>query len=170
MGSLQGVRVGDDNGIYGKSHDDSAWVGGIGATELENPSYGGRATDISNGLPGQGRPTELPGGRMPRPSGDEDGNSGPFPAPAWPIHCGHFGGGKPPPPTVPLMQHAGPPVYTKRKAPCHFTVRQGSGAKEAAASGGGAEREHGEGFRGIQGSALKWYGVYVPGTGVDGRR
>ena len=75
---------------------------------------------------------------MPRPIGDKDGNAGPFPAPACPVHRGHFGGGKPPPPTVPPMRHAGPPAYTERKAPCNRTVRQGMGAKEAAASGGGA--------------------------------
>ena len=126
---------------------------------LEKLGHGGRAADLSHGLPVQGSPTDLPGGGMPMPSGDEDGNSGPFPAPAWPIHCGHFGGGKPPPPTVPLMQHAGPPVYTKRKAPCHFTVRQGSGAKEAAASGGGAEGELREGLLGIWGAAGKCDGV-----------
>ena len=102
------MRVGDDNGIYGESHDDPAWVGGIGATELENPGYGGRATDISNGLPGQGRPTELPGGGMPGTSGDEDGDAITLPAQACPGHRGNSEGGKYPPPTIHTMQHAGP--------------------------------------------------------------
>ena len=35
-------------------------------------------------------------------SGNEDGNVGPFYAPACPGHRGHFGGEKTPPPTVPL--------------------------------------------------------------------
>ena len=61
-GLLQGVWGGDGGGISGDSHDDSAWEGGRGATELENPGHGGQATDIPNGLPGQGRPTELSGG------------------------------------------------------------------------------------------------------------
>ena len=127
MGSLQGVRVGDDNGIYGKSHDDSAWVGGIGATELENPGYGGRATDISNGLPGQGRPTELPGGGMPGTSGGEDGDAITLTEQVCPRHRGNSGGGKYLPPTIHLMRHAGPPMSTERQAPCHSSVRQGSG-------------------------------------------
>ena len=61
-------------------------------------------------------------------------------------HRGHFGVGKPPPTTVPPMQHAGPLSYIERNSPCHRTVRQGGGAKEAAVSGGGVEGEHGEGL------------------------
>ena len=76
-------------------------------TELYNPSHQGRATDISNGLPGQGRPVELPGGGMPGPIGNKDGDAGTLPAPEFPKHCGHSGGGKPPPPMVHPMQHAG---------------------------------------------------------------
>ena len=87
--------------------------------------------------PGQGRPTELPGGGMPRPSGDEDGDAGPFTTPACPGHRGHFVGRKPPPPTVPPMQHYVTPACTECKAPCHCTMRHGSGVKEAVASRGG---------------------------------
>ena len=57
----------------------------------------------------------LPGGGMTRPSGDEDGDAVPFPAPSCPGNRGHFGGGKPPPPMVPPMQHSGTLVYTERK-------------------------------------------------------
>ena len=92
----------------------------------------------------QGRPAELTSGGMPGTSGNEDGDAGSFYAPAFPGHHGHFGVGKPPPPTVPPIQHAGPLAYTEQKAPCHCTVRQGSGAIEAAVSGGGFEGEHGE--------------------------
>ena len=74
-------------------------------------------------------------------SGDEDGNTGKFSVLACPVNCGHFGGGKPPPPTVPQMRHAGPPEYSKRKAPFHRPVRQGCGAEEKAASGGGTAVE-----------------------------
>ena len=83
---------------------------------------------------------------MPRTSSDEDGNACPFSTPAFPGNCGHFGGGKPSPPMVTPMQHAGTLAYTERKAPCHRTVRQGGGSKEMAVSGGGIEREHGEGL------------------------
>ena len=51
---------GDGGRIYGESHDDSAWVGGRGATELENPGHRGRFAYISNGLPGQGCPWSCP--------------------------------------------------------------------------------------------------------------
>ena len=77
-------------------------------------------------------------------SGDEDGDAGTFYAPACPGHSGHFGAEKHPPPTVPLMRYAVPLAYTKRKTPCHHKVRQGSGAEEAAVSGGGTEGEYGE--------------------------
>ena len=76
--------------------------------ELENLGQGGRAADLSNGLPGQGRPEELPSGRMPRLGGDEDGDAGSLPIPEYPGHCIHSGRGKPPPPTVHLMQYYGP--------------------------------------------------------------
>ena len=66
--------------------------------------------DLSHGLTDQGSPVELPGGGMPRPSGEKDVNAGPFTAPARPGHHGHFGGGKPPPPTLPPMKHAGSPA------------------------------------------------------------
>ena len=81
---------------------------------------------------------------MPRTSGDEEGDAGPFYAPACPGHRGHFGGGKPPPHMVPPMQHDGPLVNTERKAPYHRIVLQGRGVKEAAVSGGEVDVEHGE--------------------------
>ena len=75
------MRGGDGGGIPDESPDDSTWAGGIGATELDKPGHGARDMDISNGLPGQGRPAELPGGGMPGPNGDEDGDAGALPAP-----------------------------------------------------------------------------------------
>ena len=80
-GFLQGVRVDDGGGIPGESPNDSAWEGVRDATELENPVRGGRTTDISYGIPGKGRPVELPGGGMPGPIGDKDGDAGALPAP-----------------------------------------------------------------------------------------
>ena len=68
------------------------------------------------------------------------------------------------------MQHAGPPAGTERQAPCHSSVRQGSGAEEAAASGGGSKGELGDGLRGIQGSDGECNGVRYLGrvlTEVD---
>ena len=122
---MQGVWGGYGGGIPGKSPDESAWAGGRGATELEKPGCGGRATDILNDLPGQGRPVELLGGGMPGPSRNKDGNRGAIPAPTCSRHRGHSGGGKPPPPTVPPMRHAGPPAGPERQAPGHGPVCQG---------------------------------------------
>ena len=121
-GTVQGVRGGDGGGIFCGAQDDTAWASGRGDTELKNLGHGGRAEDILHGLTGQGRPAELPGGGMPRTSGDEDINVGTHSALECPGHRGHFGGGKPPPPTVPPIRHAGPLAYTERKAPFHHTV------------------------------------------------
>ena len=52
--------------------------------DLENFGHGGRAADVLHFIPGQGRPTELPGGGMLRMSDDEDDGAGTFYAPACP--------------------------------------------------------------------------------------
>ena len=67
-----------------------------GTTELDNPVRRERGTDISNGLPGQGSPAELPGGGMPGMSSDKEGDADALPAPACPRQCAHSGGGKHP--------------------------------------------------------------------------
>ena len=129
MGPVWVVRGGDGSRICGRSQDDSEWAGGRGAAELENLIDRGISADLSNGLPVQGRPAELPGGGMPGTSGDEDGDAGALPAPEFPRHRVYYGGGKPPPPTVHTMRHSGPLAGTERQAPCHSSVCQGSGAE-----------------------------------------
>ena len=52
----------------------------------------------------------------------------------------------PPPPTMYPMQHAGPPVGPEQQATCHSPVRQGNGAEDAEARGGGDEGELGKGI------------------------
>ena len=145
-GPVHGVGGGDGEGICGGAQDDSAWSSGRGATDLENIGHRGRAVDISHGLPGQGRPAEMPVGGTTRPINDKDGDAGPFPTPACPGHRVHSGGGKPTPLTVPPMGHSGPLAGIERQAPCHRSVSRGRGEKEAAASGGGSEGETGEGL------------------------
>ena len=54
-GPVWRMQGGDVSGICGGSQNDSVWASGTGATELENLGHGGRAADLSNGLPGQGR-------------------------------------------------------------------------------------------------------------------
>ena len=105
---------------------------------------------------------------MPGTSNDEDGDAGTFFAPASTGSCGNFGGGKPPPPTVPLMQHAGPLAYVEHKAPCHRTVCQGGEAEEKAVSGEGVKGELREGLSGLWRTFGKCDGVQVSGKGDDG--
>ena len=100
--------------------------------DIEKLGCGERAAEIPHGLPVQGRPVQLPGRGMPRTSGNEDNDAGTFHAPECTGHRGHVRGGKQPPTTVTPMGHAGPLLYNERKAPCHRTVRHGSGAEEAA--------------------------------------
>ena len=73
-------------------------------------------------------------------SGDEDDNAGKIFPPACPGYRYNFGGGKPLPPTVPLLQNAGALACSEQEAPCHHPVRQGGGkdVKEAGI-GGSAE-------------------------------
>ena len=118
---MQGVQGGDGDGIIGGAKYETSWASGRGDMDIENLNHGGRGAVILHGLPGQGRPAELPGGGMPRKSGDEDRDAGTFYAPACPGNRGHFGGGKYPPPTVPPMRHSGSLAYTERKSPCHST-------------------------------------------------
>ena len=84
--------------------------------------------------------------------------------------------------TVVILEEGNPPTHgapnatcwsptgTERQAPCHRSVRQGSGAEEAAASRGGAEVDLVEVLRGIQGAAGECNGLSLPGTGVDSGR
>ena len=89
---------------------------------MEHPGRGGWTSDFQNDFPGKGRPADLPGGGMPGPSGDEDGNAGALPAPACPRLCGNYGGRKLPPPTLCPMQHAGTPGGPEWQAPGHGPV------------------------------------------------
>ena len=65
---------------------------------------------------------------------------------ACPGYCGGLGGGKPPPPTVPPMRHAGALTCSEWEAPCHRPVRQGVGKDTNAADRGGNTGELGEGL------------------------
>ena len=140
---MRGLRERDGSGIIGITKSDAAWAGGRVAVDLGSFGHGRRDTDIPDGLPDQGRAVELPSGGLPSPGRDEDGNADALFQPECPGYRDHFGGGKPPAPTVPSMRHAGTLEGTKRQAPQHRTVRKGRGTKEASDGGGGAEGEHG---------------------------
>ena len=93
--------------------------------ELGSFGHSRLAADVPDGLPDQGRAAELPSGGIPRTGRDEDRDADALFQPACPGYRDHFEGGKPPPPTVPPMQHAGPMEGTKRQAPRHRTVCKG---------------------------------------------
>ena len=101
----------------------------------------------------------MPGGGMPGTSGDEDGIAEALLALVYPRHRGHSGGGKPPPPTVRPMQHAGPLSIPERQAPGHVPVYQWSGAEEAAARKCRDKIELGAGLRGIQRTDTECFGI-----------
>ena len=113
---------------------------------MENPGRGDWASDFQNDLPGQGRPADLPSGRIPRQSGDKDSNAGALLALACPQHRGDSGGGKPPPPTLRPMQHAGSQAGPEQTAPDHGTVCKWGGAEKTTDRGGGEKGEFGAGL------------------------
>ena len=81
---MQALRIVVGGRILDESSDDSTWEGGGDTTVLEQPGRGGWDMDFKNYFPGEGRPAELPGGRMPGTSGDEDDNVRVLTAPACP--------------------------------------------------------------------------------------
>ena len=59
-GAVQGLWGEDGGWIDGRTHDNTLWASGRGEMELDNLGHGGRTADVPHGLPGQGRPAELP--------------------------------------------------------------------------------------------------------------
>ena len=109
---------------------------------MEHTGRGGRTPDLPNVLPREGMTAEIPSGRVPGQSGDEDGNAGALREPACPRHCGNYGGRKLPPPTVRPVQHAIPPAGVERAAPGHSTVQKGGIMEEMTSGGGGDAGEY----------------------------
>ena len=111
---VQGMQEGDGGGIAGIPPNDTAWTGEGGTLELGCLSHGRRPTDISAGLPDQGRAAELPCRGMPRKGSDTDSDADAFMQPVYPVHRDHLGGGKPPTPKVLTMRNAGPTAGAQR--------------------------------------------------------
>ena len=65
--------------------------------DLGSLVHGRRTSDVSDGLPDQGRAAELPSGGLPRTGGDKDGDADALLQPACPRYHDNLGGGKPPP-------------------------------------------------------------------------
>ena len=72
--------------------------------------------------------------------------AGEFLAPARPGHRGYTGGGTPPPPTVPYVQHARFMAGSEQDSLVHRTMKEGGVAKDMAPVSGGGEVGH---FQGI---------------------
>ena len=66
---------------------------------------------------------------------------------ARPGHRGNTGGGKPPPPTVPSVLHAGAVEISGQVEPAHGTVHEGGGAEATAV---GSEGGKGGNLNGVQ--------------------
>ena len=76
-------------------------------------------------------------------------NAGSFCSPACLGHRHHIGGGKPPPLTVPLVQHSGALTSTEWAAPPYLPVRQGSGEKSQTSGRRVDAVDFGEGLPGL---------------------
>ena len=103
---VRGVWGGTSGWIPVESHDDSTRESRTTATPLGPPDDWG-AQDVQNEFSDERRQTKVPGGGMPGGVRDTSGDAGELRAPARPRHCGHIGGGQPPPTTVPPVRPAG---------------------------------------------------------------
>ena len=79
---------------------DSTWEGGGATATVDHAGHGKGPPGILDVLSGKGGTADMPRGRVPGESGDEDGNAGALRALACPRHRGDAGGWKLPPPTV----------------------------------------------------------------------
>ena len=140
---------GDGAWFVGGAREDATWEGGGGETELGFHAPWRGTANVLDRLPDRGMTVEFPGLGLPMTPNDEDGNAGTFSPPACPGYCGHFGGWNPPPPTVPLIQHAGLLTCPEQEAPCHHPVRQGGRVETKAAGGRGTVGDLREGLSGL---------------------
>ena len=84
---------------------------------------------------------------------NEDGDTGQLLSPACMGQCDYSGGGKPPPPLLPLVQHAGALAIAKWVASHHFPVLQGGGEEAPTDDRRGYAGECGVGLPGIWNTA-----------------
>ena len=167
---MQGLQERDGGRVFGVPQGDTSWTGNRGAVDLGSLGHRRRTTDVQDGLPNQGRSAELPSGGLPRTDRDADGDADALLQPACLGYRDCLGGGKPPPPKVPTMQHDCSMEGIKRKAPRHRTVQKGRGKEEALDGGGGVEGYHGEGLRGLWETTGDGVDIQIPGTGDDSGR
>ena len=106
-GTVRVMQEGDGGGIVGVPQGDTAWAGGIGVMDMGSLGHGRRTPDVLDGLTNQWRAVELPSGGLPRTGRDKGVNADALLQTACPGYRDHLGGGKPPPPKVLTMRHAG---------------------------------------------------------------
>ena len=119
--------------------------------ELERISHGRRInTNLSDIVPDQGRDEGIPSGGMTRKGWDTDGDEDTFLAPACPGHRDHLGGGKPPPPKVLTMRHAGPVADPQWETSRYRDVQEWGGAEDTATAGDRSAGKYGDGLQGLR--------------------
>ena len=115
--SVQGMQRAVGGRIPVESSDDSTWESGGATMPGYHPGQGQVPPGIPDVLSSTGGTADIPRGGVPRKHGNEDGDAGALRAPACPRHRGDAGERKLPPPTVHLVQHAGPPAGVDRASP-----------------------------------------------------
>ena len=93
--------------------------------EFVNHGSWKRSMHLQDSFPNHRGTKELPRQGVSGTGGNTDGNSVSFLSQACPGHIHCIGGGKPPPPTVPLMQNYGVLTITERASPRHGPFDKG---------------------------------------------
>ena len=124
--------------------------------------------DVQDGIPDCGGTAELPCLGISGTIGNEDSIAGTLFPNAYLGYRGHFGGGKPPSPTVTPLKYSGPLTCSEQEAPCHLPVIQGGRKEVKASGGGGTVGEIGEGLSGLRGTIGNRDIFQVSGKGVEG--
>ena len=143
LGTVYGVQKGDGARVAGGPSIDAEWEGNGWETELGNHGPQRGSTYLQDGFPNRRGTSELPRQGVTGTVSDKNDNAGSFIPLSWTGYHNHFGGGKPNPPMVPPMRHAGVLAYTEQEAPHQCLVRQGKREEVHTAGGGGYLGEFG---------------------------
>ena len=95
------------------------------------------------------------------------GNTGPLPTPACLGYRDNTRGGKPSPPTVTPVQHAGALEESEQARYYHCSVRQRGRMEDMVNGGIGDARDHKEGLSGLWKTSYDGHLFQIPGIGID---
>ena len=126
------------------------------------------STNLQDGFSNCGGPEELYSIGVSGTCCDVDSDEGKLPIPTCQVHYDHTGGGQPPPPTVPTVQHDSALEGPEWAACHHHSVCQGWVAEETAAGRIRDVGEHGEGFSDLLKASCVSHLVQIHGAGLDG--